>query len=65
MLIKIKDYKSPYYPVAIEAYDKGRMIYQNVFPASVSDSDLRFQINSLWSNAIVKDCRSAHSAQRV
>ena len=59
MIIKIKDYDSPYYPIAIEAYDKGHMVFQNVFPACMSDADIRFQINSLWSsyNPIVKDIR--------
>lgn len=63
MLVKIKDYKSPYYPIAIEAYDKGRMIYQNVFPASMTESEIRSQINALWygCNVIVKDCRSTHA----
>lgn len=58
MLVKIKNYKSKYYPIAIEAYNKGRMVYQAVFPACVSDSELRFQINSLWNAPVIKDCRA-------
>ena len=59
MLVKIKDYDSPHYPIAIEAYNNGRMIYQSVFPACMTDADIHFQINSLWSgyNPTVKDIR--------
>lgn len=60
MLIKIKNYPSPFYPVALEAWENGRMIYHNVFPACMSDAEIRFQINSIWSgyNYRVKDCRA-------
>lgn len=57
MIAKIKDYPSPYYPICIEVQDKGRMIYQNVFPACMTDSEIRFQINSLWHGIKVKDER--------
>jgi hypothetical protein len=59
MLIKIKKYPSPFYPVALEAWENGKMIYQDVFQACMSDAEIRFQINSIWSgyNYRVKDCR--------
>ena len=59
MVVKIRDYDSPYYPIAIEVHDKGRMVYQDVFPACMSDSEIRSQINALWYgySFIVRDLR--------
>lgn len=61
MIVKIRDYDSPYYPIAIEVYECKRMIYQNVFPACMKDSDIHFLINTLWGgyNFKVKDERKS------
>lgn len=44
----------------MKKWENGKMIYQNVFPACMSDAEIRFQINSIWSgyNYRVKDCRA-------
>lgn len=57
MLAKIKDYNSTCFPICVEITEHGKMIYYNVFPACMTDAEIRFHINSLWNNCRVKDCR--------